>query len=67
MKRTGKPSTAPNFLKKADNPLFIRGTGIDSEHKTTVINDIHMYKPDIWISRQTILALAKTGDSALTF
>lgn len=67
VKRTGKPSTAPNFLKKADNPLFIRGTGIDSEHKTTVINDIHMYKPDIWISRQTILALAKTGDSALTF
>ena len=52
----GEVSSAPNFIKCVENPVFIRGGGIDSssEHKTECVNGIKMLPQFIWIKGKAI-------------
>lgn len=61
-KKTGKLKTSINFPKSKDNIIFIRGTGTDSDKKTLVINDIHMYQQNLWIKGKTLVAILNELD-----
>ena len=62
--RNGQPSEAPNWPKSRDGVVFLRGTGTDSapEHKTLVVNGIHMYPQNLWI-RGSFIAEKLRGSS----
>lgn len=47
--KTGEISSAPNFPKSKDGPVFVRGSSSDSTNKPEVINDIAMYRQYIWL------------------
>lgn len=58
MKADGTPrmngieiSSAPNFMKSSENPVFIRGGGADSSlaNKTEMVNNIPMLHQYVWI------------------
>ena len=47
----GEVSSAPNFIKSSQNPVFIRGGGEDSSaaNKTECVNEIKMLPQFIWL------------------
>ena len=55
----GSVSTAPNFLKSHDNPVFMRGGGADSSatNKTECVNGIKMLEQFVWIRGRDIISL----------
>lgn len=48
-KKNGTIKTSINFPKSKNNILFVRGTGRDSRDKPVVLNDISMYRQNIWL------------------
>lgn len=48
--KTGVIKSAPNFPKKSNGPIFVRGSGQDSRKKTFELNGIKMYVQWLWIS-----------------
>ena len=53
--KTGIIKGAPNFPKKDDGIVFVRGTSSDSTDKPLVINGIEMYRQNLWISGKEIV------------
>lgn len=61
-KKTGKPITNKNgvqrtklnFIKSSDNPVFVRGSGVDSSIKPLKIQGISMYHQYLWVSGKQI-------------
>ena len=51
-------STAPSFMKSAQNDVFIRGGATDSSmrYKTVCVNGIHMIPQHIWIKGTAIVS-----------
>ena len=61
----GEVQSAPNFMKSAQNDVFIRGSGTDAIHKTECVNGIRMLPQFIWIKGCAIckeLSLQITDD-----
>lgn len=56
--RSGSISSAPNFLKSSQNPVFMRGSGTDSSprYKTECVNDIHMLPQYVWIKGTSVIS-----------
>lgn len=50
--RNGVVRTAPNWPKSANNIVFVRGSGRDSNDKPVVINGIHMYRQYLWLQKK---------------
>lgn len=52
MLSNGEPSSAPNWTKSAENPIFIRGSAIKStsQYKTESVNGIRMLPQYVWLS-----------------
>ncbi|RHW57252.1 restriction endonuclease [Clostridium botulinum] len=48
-KKNGTIQTSINFPKSKDSIIFVRGTGQDSKDKPVVLNDISMYRQNIWL------------------
>lgn len=48
-KKNGTIQTCVNFPKSKDSIIFVRGTGQDSKDKPVVLNDISMYRQNIWL------------------
>ncbi len=48
-KKNGTIQTYINFPKSKDSLVFVRGTGQDSSDKPVVLNDIKMYRQNIWL------------------
>ncbi|PJM74119.1 restriction endonuclease [Bifidobacterium primatium] len=48
-KKTKTIRSAPNFPKSSNSLIFVRGTGTDSTVKPITINDVHMYRQNLWI------------------
>lgn len=48
-KKNGTIQTYINFPKSKDSIIFVRGTGQDSRDKPVVLNDIGMYRQNIWL------------------
>ena len=55
--KNGDISSAPNFMKSSQNPVFIRGSGIDSSlaNKTECVNGIRMLPQFIWLKGQAVV------------
>lgn len=55
--KTGEISSAPNFIKSAENAVFIRGGANDSslKYKTECINGVRMIPQFIWIKGLSII------------
>ena len=55
---SGEVSSAPNFLKSSENPVFIRGSGTDSSlrHKTEKVNGIRMLPQYVWLRGSAVVA-----------
>lgn len=47
--KTGVISEAPNWPKSREGFIFLRGTGANSKDKPLIINDVHMYRQNLWI------------------
>lgn len=47
--KTGIPMMAPNWPKSRDGVLFVRGTGTDANDKPVTVNDVRMYRQNVWI------------------
>lgn len=62
-KKTGLPSTAPNWPKARDAyAVFVRGDSSDSSKKPLVINGIRMYHQYFWLRKQWVaVRLASEG------
>lgn len=54
--KTGAVKGAPNFPKGADGAIFVRGTSTDSNDKPVCINGIRMYRQNLWIRGDVIVA-----------
>lgn len=54
--KNGEISSAPNFMKAAQNTVFIRGSGEDSSlrNKTECVNGIRMIPQCIWLKGKAI-------------
>lgn len=52
--KNGQISSAPNFPKSKDGPVFVRGGGKDSTEKPEEINGVSMYRQYIWLSGKFI-------------
>ncbi len=52
--KNGQVSSAPNFPKSKDGPVFVRGGGKDSAEKPEEINGVSMYRQYIWLSGKFI-------------
>ena len=53
----GEVSSAPNFMKSSENPVFIRG-GADnsySENKTECVNGICMLPQFVWLKGSAVV------------
>jgi DNA mismatch repair enzyme MutH len=61
-KKTGKPMTSINFPKSKDNTFFLKGTGRDSDNKSTIVNGINMYQQNLWIRGDTLVTMLKNID-----
>ncbi len=57
IKSSGEVSSAPNFMKRSQNEVFMRGSGYDSssKHKTETVNGIKMLPQYVWIKGKTIV------------
>lgn len=55
--KNGEISSAPNFMKAAQNTVFIRGSGEDSSlrNKTECVNGIRMIPQCIWLKGKAIV------------
>lgn len=63
--KSGKVSTAPNFLKGSENDVFVRGSGKDSsiQSKTECVNGIRMLPQYVWIKGLSVVEeLKKTPE-----
>ncbi len=62
-KKTGLPSTAPNFPKSKDAlAIFVRGDSTDSSRKPLTINGISMYLQYFWLRKKWVAQrLAETA------
>lgn len=47
--KTGVVSSAPNFPKSSQCPVFLRGTGADSRDKPLCVNGVRMYRQQLWV------------------
>ena len=47
--KNGEKSSAPNFPKSSEGPVFVRGTGTDSKDKRESVNGIRMYYQQVWV------------------
>lgn len=47
--KNGTLREAPNWPKSKDGKIFLRGSGQDSSDKTLVINNIPMYRQNLWV------------------
>lgn len=58
-KRTEGVSSAPNFMKSKENPMFIRGGSTDSsdKYKTECVNGIKMLPQFFWMKKDYIQKL----------
>ncbi len=54
LNKTGEISSAPNFPKSKDGPIFVRGGGSDSTNKPEIVNNIAMYRQYIWLKGKFI-------------
>lgn len=52
--KSGTISSAPNFIKSAQNDVFIRGGGKDASVKTECVNGINMLPQFIWIKGSAV-------------
>ena len=55
--KNGEVSSAPNFMKSAQNTVFIRGSGEDSslKNKTECVNGIRMIPQCIWLKGKAVV------------
>ncbi|MFC0265170.1 MutH/Sau3AI family endonuclease [Alloscardovia macacae] len=62
-KKTSGDSTAPNFMKSSQNPLFIRGSAANSDDsaKTEEVNGIRMIPQYFWMKKQYIQQLISSS------
>lgn len=54
---TGEVSSAPNFMKSSQNPVFMRGSGKNSSmrYKTECVNGIHMLPQYVWLKGLSVI------------
>lgn len=54
---TGEVSSAPNFMKSSQNPVFMRGSGTNSSmrYKTECVNGIHMLPQYVWLKGLSVI------------
>lgn len=57
IKSSGEISSAPNFMKRKQNDVFMRGSGTNSssKYKTETVNGIKMLPQYVWIKGKTIV------------
>ncbi|MBA9027605.1 MutH/Sau3AI family endonuclease [Peribacillus huizhouensis] len=55
--KSGTLKTSVNFPKSKDYDIFIRGSGKDSTIKPVTINNIAMYRQNVWVKGSTLVAL----------
>jgi len=60
--KNGIASTAPNFPKGSEYDIFFRGTGTDSSKKPLTINNVTMYRQNLWIKGTVINNLLSNHD-----
>lgn len=67
-KKTGEIKAAPNWMKKSENPFFIRGTGAIStpKFKTVNVNGIAMIPQNIWIDGKYIVDQLNLVDDVMS-
>lgn len=53
--KNGITKSAPNFMKSKENVVFIRGGGVDSSHKTEMVNGIKMLPQHVWIKGAAVV------------
>lgn len=55
--KSGEISSVPNFMKSAENPVFIRGGANDSssKYKTECVNGIKMIPQYVWIKGTSVI------------
>lgn len=53
----GEVSSAPNFMKSSENPVFLRGGAADSssENKTECVNHIRMLPQFVWLKGAAVV------------
>lgn len=54
--------TSINFPKSKTHNVFLRGTGYDSKDKNLELNDISMYRQNVWIKGSFILTMLEAVD-----
>ncbi|MEB7722144.1 MutH/Sau3AI family endonuclease [Staphylococcus equorum] len=60
--KKGTVSTSINFPKSKTHNVFLRGSGNDSRDKNLVLNDISMYRQNVWIKGSSIITMLKSVD-----
>lgn len=55
--KNGETSSAPNFMKRRENAVFVRGGATDSSriHKTEFVNGIRMLPQFVWVKGKAIV------------
>lgn len=60
--KNGTIKTSVNFPKSKDYDVFFRGTGRNSSDKTITINEIDMYRQNVWIKGSFINEMLNSED-----